>query len=210
MEDLHVNIETEIKLDFFEGSFAINNNFAFDYTQDISTGWQYPFAFPAFPIAQFRIGIKVAAYFRFVLGLMISFSLDKENGFGVEVMFNVEVYFGLKLDIVGEIGLYGGIASIYGGISRTLLDAKFQMKIHLYFVGGYVDAFLSLSINALQFRVYVETQVKILWWKVKIVLLEKTFGLTQPLLNIFLYTRKNFAGQRIDGDKKLQVDSIFK
>jgi len=210
LEDLHVNIETEIKLDFFEGSFAINNNFAFDYTQDISTGWQYPFAFPAFPIAQFRVGIKVAAYFRFVVGLMISFSLDKENGFGVEVMFNVEVYFGLKLDIVGEIGLYGGIASIYGGISGTLLDAKFQMKIHLYFVGGYVDAFMSLSINALQFRAYVETQVKILWWKVKVVLLEKTFGLKQPLLNIFIYTRKDWSGQRLEGDKNLHVDSIFK
>ena len=210
LDELHINIETEIKLDFFKGSFAINNNFAIDNTQDISAGWQYPFAFPAFPIAQFRIGIKVAAYFRYVFGLMISLSLNKENGFGVEVMVYAEIYFGLKLDIIGEIGLYGGIASIYGGIAGTILDAKFQIKLQICYVGGYIDAFMSLSLNALQFRVYVETQVKILWWKVKIVLLEKTFGLTQPLLNIYLYTRKNFAGQRIDGDKKLHVDSIFK
>jgi hypothetical protein len=210
MEKLHLNLENEIKFNFFDKSLEISTNFAWDYSKDIHGGWQIPFTFPACPVVQIRIGFKFSVYYKIVIGLQISFSAENNKDPEFVIKPYTELSVGAKIDGIAEGGLYGGIASIYGGLSGTLIDAKLQGKLYVYVLKAYIDDLISLSIYALQFRVYVESEIKILWWTNKIVLLEYTFGLKKPLLNLYFYVRKNFQLQVIEGDKNLQLDSIFK
>ena len=104
MEDLHLKLETEIKLNLFDKSLSIALNFAWDYSKDIHGGWQFPITFPACPIVQIRIGFKFTVYFRIVIGLQISFStgVDKDTEF--EIKPYTEISVGAKIDGIAEGG----------------------------------------------------------------------------------------------------------
>ena len=200
MEDAHVKAETEITFDLSKKQFDINTNLAWDYDKTIKAGWQFPFHLPAIPIIQFRIGIKFAIYFRIVIGVKINFQYkDGETDF--DIIPNIGLTVGVKLDITAEVGAYAGFINVYAGIQGTLLDAKAEVKLEQYQLKGYSDFYSGITISCLQFRVYAEAEVKIFWVRVKKTFFDQSYGLTKPLLSLYYYVRLSFDGQVLDEKK---------
>ena len=202
--------EAEIKLNWtslLESSIQLN--VGFEVANDIHTGIQYPFVIPACPIVQIRLGIKISLYYRIYFGFRVKFQYSKEEGeanFDLDAIFEFSV--GFKIDAVAEGGIYAGIVSAYGGVSGTILDVKASLKVYLLLLDGQLDFYTNLSINAIQIRFYVEVEAGVWFFKTKVVLLEKSFGLTAPLLNMYYYVKFNKEGQVIYHKK--DIDSIFK
>lgn len=188
MADLGLKAETEIKFNLENWSeISINNNFAWELKKEIKAGWQHPFCFPAVPIFQIRVGFKYSVYFRFSIGLQVTFENKDDTGPELTIKVNIEIGVGAKFDAVAEGGLYTGIVNVYGGLSGTLLDAKLEAKLSIFIIDGFNDFYTDISINALQFRLYVEGEIDLWIWSVKKVLWEETFGLTEPLFTAYYY-----------------------
>ena len=204
VEDAHVKAETEITFDLSKKQFDIKANFAWDYDKTIKAGWQFPFSLPAIPIIQFRIGIKFAIYFRIVIGVKINFQYkDGETDF--DIIPNIGLTVGVKLDITAEVGAYAGFINVYAGIQGTLLDAKAEVKLEQYQLKGYSDFYSGITISALQFRVYAEVEIKVelVFWTIryKKTFFDQSYGLTKPLLSLYYYVRLSKDGQVLDEKK---------
>ncbi len=206
MEKLGIKAESEVKLNVMNWSeFAINNNLAFEKKKEIKGGWQHPFVFPPVPVFQLRVGFKFTVYIRFSVTLTISFQNSEESGFKFALDLKFEVGAGVKFDGVAEVGLYTGIVNIYGGLSGTLFDAKVEAKFYICWIELYFDFYVDISINALQFRVYVEGELDLWVYRVKSVIWEELFGLTDPLYTASYFVRLDALNHKIKGGTEVKT-----
>ena len=209
MDDLHFKCESEIKVNWDNLlDSTISTTIGYDKTKEIKVGWQHPFFFAAFPILQLRIGFKASIYFKMNIGLLIDMG-NTEDGFKVKIKINVEFRIGAKVDLVTELGLYGGIAKVYGGFEGTILDANVGFRFMMHIFDGYFEIYINLSVNAFQCRLYVETAVNLFVYEAKAVLYDKKFGLEVPLLNAYSYIKISFYGQVLDSNKDCKTISDF-
>lgn len=105
---------------------------------------------------------------------------------------HIEFRVGAKLDLFAEGGLYGGIAKVVGGIEGTIFDANVGLRLYIYILDGFHEIYINFSINAIKIRGYAETEVDIWFYKAKLVLFEKEFGLKVLLLNMYYYLKVEF------------------
>ena len=117
----------------------------------------------------------------------------------------IDLTIGAKLDAFAEVGIYGGVAELAGGISGTFLDARCGFRLIISIAELYIDLYIFLTISAFQFRVYVEARVNLLFWKGKAKLIDKTFGIKEPLLEASFYLRYNMFGELDEPQKTLKT-----
>ena len=115
--------------------------------------------------------------------------------------WNFEVSGGLKLDVVGEIGIGCWLARFYGGISGTLVEAKVGITFNIHLNKNQLDLHITLTVYTLKFRVYVETEVKLVFYTIKKVFFEKEFGIKEPVLEAYYYIIFNWYGEKLASDK---------
>ena len=201
MDDLNLKFESEIKVNWHNLlNSTITTTLGFDRTKEIKSGWQHPFFFAGFPILQLRMGFKVSIYFRTILGLIIDMG-NFGDDFEIKLKIKLEFRIGAKLDLVAELGLYAGIASVYGGVEGTFFDANVGFRFMLHIFDKFYEIYINLSINAFQCRYYVEAAVNLFIYKTKAVLIDEKFGLEVPLLNVYSYVKKDFNGQLLASKK---------
>ena len=199
LDDYHVKLETEIKFDITDlSNTEINTNLGWEYMKELKAGIQMPITFPLIPVIEFRFGFKFAFFIKIKALLVISF---KFSDYSLAIYLNFEVSGGLKLDVVGEIGIGCWLARFYGGISGTLVEAKVGITFNIHLNKNQLDLHITLTVYTLKFRVYVETEVKLVFYTIKKVFFEKEFGIKEPVLEAYYYIIFNWYGEKLASDK---------
>ena len=201
MEELHLAAESEITFSFKERKFAVTTKAGWEYEKSVKFGWQFPFCFPAVPLIQIRIGIKVQLGFTIGIGIQMDFKYEN-NKPDFAISFYVTFTIKLRLSVTAEAGVYTGFLDVYAGVEGILLDVTAQFRFYVYFNKLYYEFYTNFRISALQFRIYVEVLVQI-WLvfytvKIKKTLYDQSYGLTTPLLNMYYYVKLNFKSQVLE------------
>ena len=98
-----------------------------------------------------------------------------------------------------EIGVYAGFASVCGGVEGTIFDARIGFKIYISIKDGYADLYIYFQLNSFLFKIFIEAQVKVVFWKIKIVLYENEFSfLDNPLFQCSFFVRFNWHEEYIE------------
>ena len=207
MEKNNIKLETDISLDFRNWSaiyFESQTGLHKEWEKEKHWGYQYPFIFPSFPLLQLRVGIQFKIYIKLIVGIDIIIGKNEE-GFKFDSRGLIDFTIGAKLDAYAEAGIYGGIAELAGGISGTFLDARVGFRLIISIDELYIDLYIYLKISAFQFRLYVEARVNLLFWKGRVKLVDKMFGMKDPLFELSFYLRYNMFGELEVPEKSLKT-----
>ena len=205
-----ISLETEITYEFKNWSnFEVNikNNAAKEW------GWfdfitvQFPIVFPALPQLQFRCGIKFELYVKLKIGVEISINLKTEDGKfdpSTDIGLLIDFSLGIKLTIFAEVGFYGAVISVKGGIEGTIADVRAGFKLSFNLVKFYSDFYIYLKFYAFLFRVYAEAEIDIKFWKVTARFVDIPFGINEPLLECSFLIRYNWFKEFSEPVKKCE------
>ena len=198
MQKAKISLESEITYEFKNWSNwekKIKTNAAKEWGWDDHASYQFPIVFAAFPALQFRFGIKIELYVKLKIGIEIALNLKMVNGNfkpSLDISLLIDFSLGIKVNVFAEVGLYGGVASLRGGIEGTLADVKLGLRILINFVDKYTDIYIYILFNAFRFTVYIVEEVDFKIWKGSAKLVDISFGMDKPLFECSFLIRFNF------------------
>ena len=197
-EKWKVSVETEIKFDLENLTLSIKTSGKKEWGKDGHFGYQYPLYFPAFPLFQFRFGFKFEIYIKFIFGIELLLDASKKDGLSADFRVLLEFSVGVKVNVRAEIGLFSGFLNVCGGVEGTIFDARAGIRIYLSVKDGYADLYIYFQLNSFLFKIFIEVQVKVVFWKIRIVLYEKEFSfLKNPLFQCSFFIRFNWHEEYI-------------
>ncbi len=109
---------------------------------------QFPIIFLALSQLQFRCGIKFELYLSLKIGVEISFNFKVEDGnfkLSIGIGLLIDFSLGIKLNIFAEVGFYGAVLSIKGGIEGTIADVRTGFKLSFNLMEFYLDFYIYLK-----------------------------------------------------------------
>jgi len=151
MKNAKFSVETQITYEFKNWSnweIKIKTNAAKEWGWDEHTSYQFPIVFAAFPAFQLRFGIKIELYVKLKIGIEIGLNLKMVNGNfkpSFDISLIIDFSLGIKVNVLAEVGLYGGVAFLIGGIKGTLADINSGLRILINFVDKYTNLYIYLT-----------------------------------------------------------------
>ena len=187
LEKRKISFETEIAFEFKNWSnfeMKIKNNAAKEWGWDGHMSAQFPIIFPALPQLQFRCGIKFEISVKLKVGVEFAVNIKIEDAVlkpSIDLGLLIDFSFNMKVVIFAEVGYYGAVVSVKGGIEGTIADVRAGFKLSFNFLKFYSDFYIYLKFYAWLFRIYVESEIDIKIWKLKARFVDIPFGLDEPL-----------------------------
>ena len=123
---------------------------------------------------------------------------SKKDGLSADFRVLLDFSVGVKVNVRAEIGLFSGFLNVYGGVEGTIFDARAGIRFFLSVKDGYVDLYIYFQLNSFLFKIFIEVQVKVVFWKIRIVLYENEFSfLKNPLFQCSFFIRFNWHEEYI-------------